>query len=140
MGKSSPVTVLGSQQGVQDSVGSEAGQVGPAGAKVGVVAARGSEAAERVHRGVDLERVKSTLHHAGIPATSVDAATFVCMIDLVLDRAAAPVQSPNGYVTAAMKMGGVSCSRKPSHSPAMGQEYLLLRYAVSTGAACRRGV
>ena len=104
VGESSPVTVLGSQRGVQGSVGSEAGRVGPAGA-VGVVAARGSEAAERFHRGVDLERVKATLHRAGIPATSVPAATFVCMIDLVLARATTPVQSPNGYVTAAMKNG-----------------------------------
>jgi hypothetical protein len=102
-GKSSPAAVLGSQRGVQGSVGSEVGRVGPAGA-VGVVAARGSEAAERFHRGVDLERVKATLHHAGIPAT-VSATTFVRMIDLVLDRATAPVQSPNGYVTAAMKNG-----------------------------------
>jgi len=103
VGKSSPTAVLGSQRGVQGSVGSEAGQVGPAGA-VGVVAARGSEAAERFHRGVDLERVKATLCRAGIPAT-VSATTFVCMIDLVLGRATAPVQSPNGYVTAAMKNG-----------------------------------
>jgi hypothetical protein len=104
VGKSSPVTVLGSQRGVRGSAGSETGQVGPAGA-VGVVAARGSEAAERVHRGVDLERVKATLCHAGIPAMSIPATTFVRMIDLVLGRATAPVQSPNGYVTAAMKNG-----------------------------------
>ena len=102
-GKSSPAAVLGSQRGVQGSVGSEVGRVGPAGA-VGGVAARGSEAAERFHRGVDLERVKATLCRAGIPAT-VSATTFVCMIDLVLDRATVPVQSPNGYVTAAMKNG-----------------------------------
>ena len=102
-GKSSPAAVLGSQRGVQGSVGSEVGRVGPAGA-VGEVAARGSEAAERFHRGVDLERVKATLCRAGIPAT-VSATTFVCMIDLVLDRATVPVQSPNGYVTAAMKNG-----------------------------------
>ena len=130
VGKSSPVTVLGSQYGVQGSAGSEAGQVGPAGA-VGVVDARGSEAAERVHRGVDLERVKATLHHAGIPATSIPATTFVCMIDLVLDRATAPVQSPNGYVTAAMKNGWGELLSKAQSQP--GNEA-----GVSSAAVCRQ--
>lgn len=130
VGKSSPVTVLGSQRGVQGSVGSEAGQVGPAGAG-GVVDARGSEAAERFHRGVDLERVKATLHHAGIPATSIPAATFVCMIDLVLDRATAPVQSPNGYVTAAMKNGWDELLSKAQSQP--GNEA-----GISSVAVCRQ--
>ena len=129
VGKSSPVTVLGSQRGVQGSVGwSEAGQVGPAGAG-GVVAARDSEAAERFHRGIDLERVKATLHHAGIPATSMDAATFVRMIDLVLDRATAPVQSPNGYVTAAMKNGWGELLSKAQSQP--GNEA-----GISSAAVC----
>ena len=130
VGKSSPTAVLGSQQGVQGSVGSEAGQVGPAGA-VGVVAARGSEAAERVHRGVDLERVKATLHHAGIPAMSVPAAMFVRMIDLVLGRATAPVQSPNGYVTAAMKNGWGELLSKAQSQP--GNEA-----GASSAAVCRQ--
>lgn len=130
VGKSSPTAVLGSQYGVQGSAGSEAGQVGPAGA-VGVVAARGSEAAERFHRGVDLERVKSTLCHAGIPATSVDAATFVCMIDLVLGRATAPVQSPNGYVTAAMKNGWGELLSKAQSQPGNGA-------GASSAAVCRQ--
>ena len=130
VGKSSPTAVLGSQYGVQGSAGSEAGQVGPAGA-VGVAAARGSEAAERFHRGVDLERVKSTLCHAGIPATSVDAATFVCMIDLVLGRATAPVQSPNGYVTAAMKNGWGELLSKAQSQPGNGA-------GVSSAAVCRQ--
>lgn len=128
--KYSPVTVLGSQRGVQGSVGSEAGQVGPAGAG-GVVSARGSEAAERVHRGVDLERVKATLYHAGIPATSIPATTFVCMIDLVLDRATAPVQSPNGYVTAAMKNGWGELLSKAQSQP--GNEA-----GISSAAVCRQ--
>lgn len=128
VGKSSPVTVLGSQRGVQGSVGFEAGQVGPAGAG-GVVDARGSEAAERFHRGVDLERVKATLHHAGIPATSMDAATFVRMIDLVLDRATAPVQSPNGYVIAAMKNGWGELLSKAQSQP--GNEA-----GISSAAVC----
>ena len=119
VGKSSPVTVLGSQRGMEGSVGSEAGQVGPAGAE-GVVAARGSEAAERFHRGVDLERVKATLHHAGIPATSVPAELFVCMIDLVLDRASGSVQSPTGYVTAAMKNGWGELLSKAQSQPGNG--------------------
>lgn len=130
VGKSSPVTVLGSQRGVQGSVGSEAGQVGPAGAG-GVVDARGSEAAERVHRGVDLERVKATLYHAGIPAMSIPATTFVCMIDLVLDRATAPVQSPNGYVTAAMKNGWGELLSKAQSQP--GNEA-----GISSAAVCRQ--
>lgn len=134
VGKSSPVTVLGSQRGVQGSVGSEAGQVGPAGAG-GVVDARGSEAAERFHRGVDLERVKATLHHAGIPAMSVTAATFVRMIDLVLDRATAPVQSPNGYVTAAMKNGWGELLSKAQSQP--GNEAGAASAAVCSQHRCR---
>ena len=130
VGESSPVTVLGSQYGVQGSAGSEAGRVGPAGA-VGVVAARGSEAAERVYRGVDLERVKATLCHAGIPAMSIPAATFVCMIDLVLGRATAPVQSPNGYVTAAMKNGWGELLSKAQSQPGNGA-------GVSSAAVCRQ--
>ena len=130
VGKSSPTAVLGSQRGVQGSAGSEVGQVGPAGA-VGVVDARGSEASTRFHRGVDLERVKSTLCHAGIPATSVDAATFVCMIDLVLGRATAPVQSPNGYVTAAMKNGWGELLSKAQSQP--GNEA-----GISSAAVCRQ--
>ena len=116
VGKSSPVTVLGSQQGIHGSAGSAVGVAGPSGV-TGVVDARSSEAAERFHRGVDLERVKSTLCRAGIPATSVDAAMFVCMIDLVLDRATAPVQSPNGYVTAAMKNGWGELLSKAQSQP-----------------------
>lgn len=130
VGKSSPVTVLGSQYGVQGSAGSAVGVAGPSGV-TGVVDARGSEAAERVHRGVDLERVKSTLYHAGIPATSVDAAMFVCMIDLVLDRATAPVQSPNGYVTAAMKNGWGELLSKAQSQP--GNEA-----GISSAAVCRQ--
>lgn len=130
VGKSSPTAVLGSQWGVQGSVGSEVGTAGPAGA-VGVVGARGSEAAERAHRGVDLERVKATLHHAGIPATSIPATTFVRMIDLVLDRATAPVQSPNGYVTAAMKNGWGELLSKAQSQP--GNEA-----GISSAAVCRQ--
>lgn len=130
VGESSPVTVLGSQRGVQGSAGSEVGRVGPAGT-VGGVAARGSEAAERFHRGVDLERVKATLHHAGIPATSVPAATFVCMVDLVLGRATAPVQSPNGYVTAAMKNGWGELLSKAQSQPGNGA-------GISAAAVCRQ--
>lgn len=128
--KSSPVTVLGSQRGVEGSAGSEAGQVGPAGA-VGGVAARGSGASTRFHREVDLERVKATLHHAGIPATSIPATTFVRMIDLVLDRATAPVQSPNGYVTAAMKNGWGELLSKAQSQP--GNEA-----GASSAAVCRQ--
>lgn len=124
------MTVLGSHQGVQGSAGSEAGQVGPAGA-VGVVAARGSEAAERFHRGVDLERVKATLYHAGIPATSIPAAMFVRMIDLVLGRATAPVQSPNGYVTAAMKNGWGELLSKAQSQPSN-------EAGASSAAVCRQ--
>lgn len=124
VGKPSPMTIVGSQRGVQDSVGFEVGTTG-------VVAARGSEAAERFHRGVDLEQVKSTLCHAGIPATSVDAATFVRMIDLVLGRATAPVQSPNGYVTAAMKNGWGELLSKAQSQPGNGA-------GVSSAAVCRQ--
>lgn len=130
VGKSSPTAVLGSQRGVQGSVGFEAERVGPAGA-VGVVAARGSEASNRFHRGVDLERVKATLHHAGIPATSVPAAMFVCMIDLVLDRATASIQSPNGYVTAAMKNGWGELLSKAQSQPGNGA-------GASSAAVCRQ--
>ena len=124
VGKPSPMTIVGSQRGVQDSVGFEVGTTG-------VVAARGSEAVEGFHRGVDLERVKSTLCHAGIPATSVDAATFVRMIDLVLGRATAPVQSPNGYVTAAMKNGWGELLSKAQSQLGNGA-------GVSSAAVCRQ--
>ena len=127
--KSSPVTVLGSQQGIHGSAGSAVGVAGPSGV-TGVVDARSSEAAERFHRGVDLERVKATLCHAGIPATSIPATTFVCMIDLVLDRATAPVQSPNGYVTAAMKNGWSELLSKAQSQPGNG--------AASSAAVCRQ--
>lgn len=130
VGKSSPTAVLGSQYGVQGSVGSESGTAGPSGV-TGVVAARGSGASTRFHRGVDLERVKSTLCHAGIPATSVDAATFVCMVDLVLGRATVPVQSPNGYVTAAMKNGWGELLSKAQSQPGNGA-------GVSSAAVCRQ--
>ena len=130
VGKSSPVTVLGSQRGFQGSVGSEVGAAGLSGA-VGVVDARGSEASNRFHRGVDLERVKATLHHAGIPATSVPATTFVRMIDLVLDRATTPVQSPNGYVTVAMKNGWGELLSKAQSQP--GNEA-----GASSAAVCRQ--
>ena len=130
VGKSSPVTVLGSQYGVQGSLRSESGAAGLSGA-VGVVDARGSEAAERFHRGVDLERVKATLYHAGIPATSIPAAMFVRMIDLVLGRATAPVQSPNGYVTAAMKNGWGELLSKAQSQP--GNEA-----GASSAAVCRQ--
>lgn len=130
VGESSPVTVLGSQRGFQGSVGSEVGTAGPSGA-VGRVAARGSEAAERFHRGVDLERVKATLHRAGIPATSVPAAMFVCMIDLVLARATTPVQSPNGYVTVAMKNGWGELLSIAQSQPGNGA-------GASSAAVCRQ--
>ena len=130
VGKSSPVTFLGSQQDVQGSVGFEVGRVGPAGA-ASVVDASDSGASNRFYRGVDLERVKATLHHAGIPAMSVPAATFVCMIDLVLGRATAPVQSPNGYVTAAMKNGWGELLSKTQSQP--GNEA-----GASSAAVCRQ--
>ena len=129
MSKSSPTAVLGSQWDVQGSLGSEVGTAGP-GSAAGEVAARGSEAAERIHRGVDLERVKATLHHAGIPAMSIPAAMFVRMIDLVLDRATTPIQSPNGYVTAAMKNGWAELLSKAQSQPGNG--------AASSAAVCRQ--
>ena len=130
VGESSPVNVLGSQQGIQGSAGSEVGTVGPAGAEVGV-ADRGSGASNRFHRGVDLERVKATLCHAGIPATSVPAELFVCMIDLVLDRASGSVQSPTGYVTAAMKNGWGELLSKAQSQPGNGA-------GASSAAVCRQ--
>lgn len=129
MSKSSPTAVLGSQWDVQGSLGSEVGTAGP-GSAAGEVAARGSEAAERIHRGVDLERVKATLHHAGIPAMSIPVAMFVRMIDLVLDRATTPIQSPNGYVTAAMKNGWAELLSKAQSQPGNG--------AASSAAVCRQ--
>lgn len=128
-GKSSPAAVLGSQRGVQGSVGSVSGTAGPSGV-AGVVSAGSSGASTRFHRGVDLERVKSTLCRAGIPAT-VSATTFVRMIDLVLDRATAPVQSPNGYVTAAMKNGWGELLSKAQSQP--GNEA-----GASSAAVCRQ--
>ena len=127
-------TVLGSQRGVEGSVGSVSGTAGPSGV-AGVVSAGSSGASTRFHRGVDLERVKATLHHAGIPATSIPATTFVRMSDLVLDRATAPVQSPNGYVTAAMKNGWGELLSKAQSQP--GNEAGASSAAVCSQHRCR---
>lgn len=95
------------------------------------VAARGSEAAERFHRGVDISRVRSNLIHTGIPVMQTSDNQLIVMIDLVLDRATAPVQSPNGYVTTAMKNGWGELLSKAQSQPGNGA-------GASSAAVCRQ--
>ena len=103
VGKSSPVTVLGSQWGVQGSVGSEAGQVGPAGAG-GVVAARGALVQQYV-QGVDLQQLAAELVSDGVPVAEVQAVVqaqgLSRMVEAAMSRSK-QVRSPQRYCRAVL--------------------------------------
>ena len=103
VGKSSPVTVLGSQWGVQGSVGSEAGQVGPAGAG-GVVAARGALVQQYV-QGVDLQQLAVELVSDGVPVAEVQAVVqaqgLSRMVEAAISRSK-QVRSPQRYCRAVL--------------------------------------
>ena len=103
MGKSSPVTVLGSQQGVQGSVGSESGTAGP-GSAVGVVAARGALVQQYV-QGVDLQQLAVELVSDGVPVAEVQAVAqaqgLSRMVEAAMSRSK-QVRSPQRYCRAVL--------------------------------------
>ena len=103
VGKSSPVTVLGSQQGVQGSVGSESGTAGPGGV-AGEVAARGALAQQYV-QGVDLQQLAVELVSDGVPVAEVQAVAqaqgLSRMVEAAMSRSK-QVRSPQRYCRAVL--------------------------------------
>ena len=103
MGKSSPTAVLGSQQGVQGSVGSESGTAGPGGA-AGEVAARGALAQQYV-QGVDLQQLAVELVSDGVPVAEVQAVVqaqgLSRMVEAAISRSK-QVRSPQRYCRAVL--------------------------------------
>lgn len=103
MGKTSPVTVLGSQQGVQGSVGSESGPAGPGGV-AGEVAARGALAQQYV-QGVDLQQLAVELVSDGVPVAEVQAVAqaqgLSRMVEAAMSRSK-QVRSPQRYCRAVL--------------------------------------
>ena len=103
VGKSSPVTVLGSQQGVQGSVGSESGTAGPGGA-AGEVAARGAWVQQYV-QGVDLQQLAVELVSDGVPMAEVQAVVqaqgLSRMVEAAMSRSK-QVRSPQRYCRAVL--------------------------------------
>ena len=101
--KSSPVTVLGSQQGVQGSVGSESGTAGPGGV-AGEVAARGALAQQYV-QGVDLQQLAVELVSDGVPVAEVQAVVqaqgLSRMVEAAMSRSK-QVRSPQRYCRAVL--------------------------------------
>ena len=103
MGKSSPVTVLGSQQGMQGFAGSEVGTAGPGGA-AGEVAARGALAQQYV-QGVDLQQLAAELISDGVPVAEVQAVVqaqgLSRMVEAAMSRSK-QVRSPQRYCRAVL--------------------------------------
>ena len=103
VGKSSPVTVLGSQQGVQGSVGSESGTAGPGGV-AGEVAARGALVHQYV-QGVDLQQLAVELVSDGVPVAEVQAVVqaqgLSRMVEAAMSRSK-QVRSPQRYCRAVL--------------------------------------
>lgn len=103
VGKSSPVTVLGSQQGVQGSVGSESGPAGPGGV-AGEVAARGALVQQYV-QGVDLQQLAVELVSDGVPVAEVQAVVqaqgLSRMVEAAMSRSK-QVRSPQRYCRAVL--------------------------------------
>lgn len=103
VGKSSPVTVLGSQQGVQGSLGSESGTAGPGGA-AGEVAARGALVQQYV-QGVDLQQLAVELVSDGVPVAEVQAVVqaqgLSRMVEAAMSRSK-QVRSPQRYCRAVL--------------------------------------
>lgn len=103
VGKSSPVTVLGSQQGVQGSVGSESGTAGPGGV-AGEVAARGALAHQYV-QGVDLQQLAVELVSDGVPVAEVQAVVQAQRLSRMVEAAMSrskQVRSPQRYCRAVL--------------------------------------
>lgn len=103
VGESSPVTVLGSQWGVQGSAGSEVGTAGP-GSAAGGVAARGALARQYV-QGVDLQQLAAELVSDGVPAAAVQAVAqdqgLSRMVEAAMSRSK-QVRSPQRYCRAVL--------------------------------------
>ena len=103
VGKSSPVTVLGSQQGVQGSAGSESGTAGPGGV-AGEVAARGALVQQYV-QGVDLQQLAVELVSDGVPVAEVQAVVqaqgLSRMVEAAMSRSK-QVRSPQRYCRAVL--------------------------------------
>lgn len=103
VGKSSPVTVLGSQQGVQGSLGSESGTAGPGGV-AGEVAARGALVQQYV-QGVDLQQLAVELVSDGVPVAEVQAVVqaqgLSRMVEAAMSRSK-QVRSPQRYCRAVL--------------------------------------
>lgn len=103
VGKSSPTAVLGSQQGIQGSAGSEVGTAGP-GSAAGEVAARGALAQQYV-QGVDLQQLAAELVSDGVPAAAVQAVVQVQglsrMVEVAMSRSK-QVRSPQRYCRAVL--------------------------------------
>lgn len=103
VGKSSPTAVLGSQQGVQGSVGSELGTAGPGGV-AGEVAAGGALAQQYV-QGVDLQQLAVELVSDGVPVGEVQAVVqaqgLSRMVEAAISRSK-QVRSPQRYCRAVL--------------------------------------
>lgn len=103
VGKSSPTAVLGSQQGVQDSVGSESGTAGPGGV-AGEVAARGALVQQYV-QGVDLQQLAVELVSDGVPVAEVQAVVQAQRLSRMVEAAISrskQVRSPQRYCRAVL--------------------------------------
>ena len=103
VGKSSPTAVLGSQQGVQGSVGSELGTAGPGGV-AGEVAAGGALVQQYV-QGVDLQQLAVELVSDGVPVGEVQAVVqaqgLSRMVEAAMSRSK-QVRSPQRYCRAVL--------------------------------------
>ena len=103
VGKSSPTAVLGSQQGVQGSVGSESGTAGPGGV-AGEVDARGALVQQYV-QGVDLQQLAVELVSDGVPVAEVQAVVqaqgLSRMVEAAISRSK-QVRSPQRYCRAVL--------------------------------------
>lgn len=103
VGKSSPVTVLGSQWGLQGSAGSVSETAGPGGAD-GEVAARGALAQQYV-QGVDLQQLAVELVSDGVPVAAVQAVVQAHRLSRMVEAAMSrskQVRSPQRYCRAVL--------------------------------------
>jgi len=95
--KTSPTAVLGSQQGVQSSVGSESGTAGPGGADGAL--------AQQYVQGVDLQQLAAELISDGVPMAAVQAVVqahgLSRMVEAAMSRSK-QVRSPQRYCRAVL--------------------------------------
>ena len=139
VGKSSPTAVLGSQQGVQGSVGSEVGTAGPGGV-AGEVAARGALVQQYV-QGVDLQQLAVELVSDGVPVAEVQAVVqaqgLSRMVEAAMSRSK-QVRSPQRYCRAvlAREWGQFVSLCAPTASPLCARH----RVRLSPAGQCRKCV